>query len=63
MLYNDSQLSLFDDEPDVKNQSLDYITIDFETENDNSVTIRDRDTMEQVRININELEKYLDSKI
>jgi len=25
------------------------ITIDFETENDNSVTIRDRDTMEQVR--------------
>ena len=33
MLYNDSQLSLFDDEPDVKTQSLDYITIDFETAN------------------------------
>ena len=33
VLYEDSQLSLFDDEPDVKNQSLDYITIDFETAN------------------------------
>ena len=38
------------------------ITIDFETENDNSVTIRDRDTMEQVRVNINELEAWLDEK-
>ena len=39
------------------------ITIDFETENDNAVTIRDRDTMEQVRINIDELENWLDEKI
>ena len=39
------------------------ITIDFETENDNSVTIRDRDTMEQVRIPIDEVEKYISEKI
>ena len=39
------------------------ITVDFETENDNSVTIRDRDTMEQVRVNIDELENWLDEKL
>ena len=39
------------------------VTIDFETENDESVTIRDRDTMEQVRVKIDELEKWLDEKI
>ena len=39
------------------------VTIDFDTENDESVTIRDRDTMEQVRVKIDELEKWLDDKI
>ena len=39
------------------------ITIDFETENDGCVTIRDRDTMEQVRIKIDELTKYLEEKM
>ena len=39
------------------------ITVDFETENDNSVTIRDRDTMEQVRVKIDELENWLEEKI
>ena len=39
------------------------ITIDFETENENSVTIRDRDTMEQVRVKIDDLEKWIDEKI
>lgn len=39
------------------------ITIDFDTENDDSVTIRDRDTMEQVRVNINDLKDYIDSKL
>ena len=39
------------------------ITIDFETENDNSVTIRDRDTREQVRVKIDDLEKWIDEKI
>ena len=45
------------------------ITVDFETvgdENtpaDNCVTIRDRDTMEQVRMPIDELVSYLESKI
>ena len=39
------------------------ITVDFETENDGAVTIRDRDTMEQVRVKIDELENWLDEKL
>jgi len=39
------------------------ITIDFDTLEDNTVTIRDRDSMEQIRLHISELEKYLDEKI
>ena len=40
------------------------ITVDFETvESDNCVTIRDRDTMEQVRMPIDELVGYLEKKI
>ena len=39
------------------------ITVDFETLDDNSVTIRDRDTMRQKRIEISELSKYLEDLI
>ena len=39
------------------------VTIDFDTLNDNTVTIRDRDTMEQVRVKIEELENWLQNKI
>lgn len=39
------------------------ITIDFETLDDSCVTIRDRDTMEQERIQINELVNYLREKL
>ena len=39
------------------------ITVDFETENDGCVTIRDRDTMEQVRVKIDELVEWFDDKI
>ena len=39
------------------------ITYDFESENDNCVTVRDRDTMEQVRVKIDELEKWLEDKM
>ncbi|MCF7818783.1 MAG: glycine--tRNA ligase, partial [Kiritimatiellales bacterium] len=36
------------------------VTVDFETiEKDNCVTIRDRDTMEQIRLPIAELEAYI----
>ena len=35
------------------------VTVDFDTLKDNCVTIRDRDTMEQVRISIDELEEYI----
>ena len=34
------------------------ITVDFDTENDHAVTVRDRDSMEQVRIPIEELRNY-----
>ena len=39
------------------------ITVDFDSENDQSVTLRDRDTMEQVRLPIHELVDYLTKKI
>ncbi|MBQ8884304.1 MAG: glycine--tRNA ligase, partial [Oscillospiraceae bacterium] len=47
------------------------ITVDFTTvgdaekgiEADNCVTVRDRDTMEQVRISIDELEAYIEAKM
>jgi glycyl-tRNA synthetase len=39
------------------------ITIDFETENDNSVTIRDRDTMEQITLKLEEVKPYIESKL
>ena len=38
------------------------VTIDFDTLEDNCVTIRDRDTMEQIRININEIENWMKDK-
>jgi len=39
------------------------ITVDFETAEDKSVTVRDRDTMEQIRIKIEDLEAYLEEKM
>ncbi len=38
------------------------ITYDFDSETDKSVTIRDRDTMEQVRVKIDELNKWFEGK-
>ena len=39
------------------------VTVDFETENDGCVTVRDRDTMEQVRVKIDELENWIEEKV
>ena len=39
------------------------ITYDFDSENDNCVTVRDRDTMVQERIPIEDLKKYIAEKI
>ena len=39
------------------------VTIDFDTLEDNTVTIRDRDTMEQKRLNISELVDYISKAI
>ena len=39
------------------------ITIDFDTENDGAVTIRERDSMAQIRLPIGELKAYLDEKV
>ncbi len=39
------------------------ITVDFDTEQDGCVTVRDRDTMEQVRIPISDVEKYISEKV
>lgn len=39
------------------------ITYDFQSEEDDSVTVRERDSMEQVRINISELNSYLKEQL
>lgn len=39
------------------------VTVDFDTLNDNAVTVRDRDTMQQERIPLAELENYLQSHL
>ncbi len=39
------------------------VTIDFDTLENNTVTIRDRDTMEQIRISIDELVDYVEKKV
>ena len=39
------------------------VTIDFESLEDKAVTVRDRDTMKQERIKIDELERYLKEKL
>jgi glycyl-tRNA synthetase len=39
------------------------VTYDFESPEDGCVTVRDRDTMEQVRIKIDDLAGYIQSKI
>ncbi len=39
------------------------VTIDFDTLEDESVTIRDRDTMEQIRVKISELENWIEEKM
>ena len=39
------------------------VTIDFDTLEDETVTIRDRDTMEQIRLKIDELENWIEEKI
>lgn len=39
------------------------VTVDFDTLEDNTVTVRDRDTMEQIRISVDKLEEYIQSKI
>jgi glycyl-tRNA synthetase len=39
------------------------ITVDYDTLKDNTVTVRDRDSMEQERIKINEIEKVINKKL
>lgn len=39
------------------------ITIDFDTLEDNTVTIRDRDTMEQIRLPIDEVANYIEDRV
>ena len=39
------------------------ITVDFDTETDGSVTVRDRDSMEQIRLTISEVKDYIESRL
>ena len=39
------------------------ITVDFETEENDTVTVRDRDSMEQIRIPVSGLKSYIEGKL
>ena len=39
------------------------ISVDFDTLEDNMVTIRDRDTMEQVRVEIDKVKEWINERI
>ncbi len=39
------------------------VTVDYETENDGCVTVRNRDTMEQERVTLSDLKSYIESRI
>ena len=39
------------------------VTVDFDTLEDDTVTIRDRDTMEQIRLKIDEVENWIEKKL
>ena len=39
------------------------VTIDFQTLEDNTVTVRDRDSMEQIRVSVEDAIKYIEEKI
>ena len=39
------------------------ITVDFDTEADGTVTVRDRDTMQQERVKIDDLKAFIESKL
>lgn len=39
------------------------VTIDFDTLENNTVTVRDRDTMQQIRISVDELVKYVEKQV
>ncbi len=39
------------------------VTVDFDTLENNTVTVRDRDSMEQIRISVDKLKEYFDEKL
>ena len=39
------------------------VTVDFDTLEDNTVTVRDRDSMEQIRLKTDELKEYIGTKV
>ena len=39
------------------------LTVDFQTLEDGTVTVRDRDTMEQIRLSVPEAVRYIEEKI
>ena len=39
------------------------VTVDFDTLEDNAVTVRERDTMEQERVQLDDLQRYLAERL
>jgi glycyl-tRNA synthetase len=51
----------FDDQDEIGTPMC--VTVDFDTLTDNTVTVRDRDTMQQVRLGIDEVAGYIADKL
>ena len=43
--------------------TISFFSLDDETLNNNTVTIRDRDTMEQIKLDVSEVVKFVEDKI
>ncbi|WP_041663855.1 His/Gly/Thr/Pro-type tRNA ligase C-terminal domain-containing protein, partial [Streptomyces venezuelae] len=39
------------------------VTVDFDTLDDNAVTVRERDTMKQERVSLDQIQSYLGSRL
>ena len=42
---------------------MNFVAFDFETANDGCVTVRDRDTLQQERISLDDLVSYIENRI
>ena len=57
------EVSILNRDRSLAHISGDFVTVDYETLEDNCVTLRFRDTMEQERVPISELQSIIEDKV